>query len=259
MRTNKEYHEIILIGKKRKHPKCRIFLIFSIIFLLIFFIIFLPIKSLFWTHSTPTTNYYVVYADIDAKTYETAETKAIEYKARGGAGIVIKRENNFGVVLAIYPNKDNAQTVTKQLEQQNITAKIDTISLPNFSLNNMTKNEQKIVNNINQKYIDTLQSLYNLSYDLDTNRISQSYTLMRINELALLWEQRAEILANKIDTVVNSEASKQKHTLYPIYCLALYVASQLKYLATENTYQDSLKTLISVIRQTNYMLCMLKS
>lgn len=258
MRVKKEYHEIIIIGKKPKHRQYRIFVLFFAIFLIIFLLLFFSIKSLFFVPTTASVNYYILYAAIDAKTYETAETKAVEYKARGGAGVVIKKDKNFGVVLAIYPDNLSAQTVVKQLEQQDISAQIEVLKLPTFSLNNMSENDSEITQHIHQKYIDTLQNLYDLSYDLDTSQISQSYALMRINELALLWEQRSDILASKIDTVSNSESAKHKHALYPIYCLALYVASQLKYLANENTYQDSLKTLISVIRQTNYMLCVLE-
>ncbi len=258
MRVKKEYYEVILIGKKRRKSGLMIFLLFFTIFCGIFFAIFFTLKSLFFVPKTNAKNYYLIYTIIDAKSYETAETKASEFKARGGAGVVIKNGTEFGVVLAVYPDNESVQTVAKQLSEQGISAQISTLDLAVFSLNNMTDEETQIIQNINQKYHETLENLYELSYDLETNKISQSYTLMRINELALLWEQRAEILANEINPASNSENEKDKHPLYPIYRLSLYVASQLKYLANENTYQDSLKTLISVIRQTNYMLCILE-
>lgn len=257
MLVKKEYHEVILIGKKRRKSKLKIFLLFFTIFCGIFFAIFFTLKSLFFVPKTDTQNYYLIYTNIDAKTYETAEAKAVEFKARGGAGVVIKNDTNFGVVLAVYPTEKSALVVAKQLDEQGISTQVKALRLPIFSLNNMTDDEVQITTTINQKYHETLQNLYELSYNLDTNEISQSYTLMRINELALLWEQRAEILAHKINSASDGENKKSNHPLHPIYRLSLYVASQLKYLANENTYQDSLKTLISVIRQTNYMLCVL--
>lgn len=217
------------------------------------------IKTLFFVPKTPASNFYAIYTIVDAKTYDTAETKAVEFKARGGAGVVVKIDSGFGVILAIYPDFESAQKVKNQLAEQDISAKIQTLNLPTFSLNKMTENEAEIIQNLHTKYLETLQNLYDLSHDLDTNQISQSYALMRVNELALLWEQRAEILSGKIDTVSNSDDAKKKHPLYPIYRLSLYTASQLRYLANENTYQDSLKTLISVVRQTNYMLCVIEN
>lgn len=258
MRTKKAYHEVILIGKKRQNHRLKMLLLFFCIFCGIFLAVFFTIKSLFFIPKTPAVNFYAIYTEIEAKTYETAETKAVEFKARGGAGIVVKTSERFSVILSIYPDNESAKKVVQQLLAQNISAQIETIKLPTFSLSNATENEADIIINLHTKYIETLQNLYDLSFNLDTNQISQSYTLMRINELALLWEQRAEILANKIDTVSTTASEKTELPLYPIYRLSLYVASELKYLATENTYQDSLKTLISVIRQTNYMLCVLE-
>ncbi len=245
----------MIIGKKRSHTRLKNFCVFSVIFFGIFLIIFFSLFSVFFVPKTARVNYYVVFVPIDAKTFETAETKAVEYKARGGAGIVIKEGQDFGVVLAVYPDFSKAKTVSEQLKKQSIEAQISPLPLPVLPLNSMLQNEAEITRNIHEKYLQTLANLYTICVQLDTSEISQSYALMRVSELALLWEERAEILSQKIDITHNSEDDSAAHPLYPAYRLALFVASQLKYLVNEDTYQQSLKTLISVIRQTNYMLC----
>lgn len=249
------YREVTIIGKKHSHPRLNNFLVFFAIFSGIFLIIFFSLFSVFFVPKTACVNYYMIFTPIDAKTFDTAEARAVEYKARGGAGVVIKEKQDFCVVLAVYPDFGKAKSVADQLKKQTIDAQISPLPLPVFSLNNMTADEAEITQNIHQKYLQTLTNLYEISIDLDTSEILQSYALMRVSELALLWEERAEILSQKIDIIQNSEDDTASHPLYPAYRLALFVASQLKYLVNEDTYQQSLKTLISVIRQTNYMLC----
>lgn len=255
MYQKNNYREIVIIRKQQKLNRKQQFFVFFMIFLGIFLIIFFSIFSLFNIPKTPARFYYAIYTIIEATNFETAETKAVEFQARGGAGIVTKINQKFAVILASYPQKALAETVSKQLQNQSISAQIQEIALPVFSLNNMTETEQTTTQNIHQKYLETLQNLYELSIQLDNSEITQSYALMRINELSLLWQQRANILAGKIDIVNNSQTDAKKHPLYPIYCLSLYAASQLGYLVTEDSYQNSLKTLICVIRQITYMLC----
>jgi len=259
MRAKKYYKETILIGKKRRIGKFRFFLIFLSIFAGIFLCIFFSLKAIFSTQQTESKDYFAVSVKIDVRTFETAETKALEFKARGGAGVVKLADENYYIVLAVYPKKEDANLVQSQLNSQSITAQVDKISLPIFRLINMTENEAENIKKIHKKYLETLHDLYDLSIKLDSNQISQSQALMRINELALLWEQRAELLANEINSETDTKNYQKEHALHPIYRLALYVASQLKYLATENTYKTNLQTLISVIRQVNYMLCIIEN
>lgn len=249
------YRETSIIGaQKKKKRKICIFLFYFLLFFAIFFGIFFSVKSWLYVPATKAINFYTVYSILDATDYSAAETKALETKAKGGAGVVFKKDDKFCAVLAVYPTETDAKKVVKQLSEQRISALILTQPVKSLKLNNLEPEQTEIAQNIYQKYLETVHSLYGISCDLDSNKISQSYTLMRINELALLWEQRTESLANKIDPAATSEDAKKKHPLYPTYNIALYTASQLKYLSNENTYQNSLKTLISVIRQTIYTL-----
>ena len=253
------YRETIILGKKPKNKSKQRKIIIAFLYLLLFFavifFIFFQIKSLLKIPTTQQVSYYAVFMPIEASDYSTAETLASDSKARGGAGVIYKDGENFCVILAVYPNKEYATQVISQLQVQDIDASYHELKIKTLSLNNMNDTEITIAQNIHSKYLETLLSLYTLSCDLDTDKISQSTALMRISELALLWEQRTQSIAQKIDPSATSETDNEAHILYPTYNLALYVTSQLKYLATENTYQTSLKTFISVIRQINYMLC----
>ena len=258
MTSQNPYFETSKIRKKN-HKKIKIirFTIYFLVFLSVFLGIFFSIKSFVVVPHTLAKNYYIVYTILDAKDNTTAETLAMDTKARGGAGVVIKIDNKYGAVLAVYPTERQAKQVVEQLSEQAISAQITPQTIKTLSLSKLDENQTKIAKNIHQKYIETLDYIYSLSYQLDTNEITQSLALMRINELALLWEQRAEHLSNEIAPALSSENDKDSHPLYPTYDLALYIASQLKYLSNENTYQNSLKTLISVIRQTNYTLLLI--
>ena len=197
---------------------------------------------------------FCVYIMLEATDNQSAENETSELKARGGAGVAIKINDGFGAVLAVYTSNSDAETVVKQLKAQNFDAKIFSINTPTLYLDNLDEEQKEIAQNINEKYFETIESLYDISTQLDTNELTESQAIMRINELALLWTQRAEAIAEKIDTSQNSDKDTTPHPLYATYNLALSVASQLNYLATENTHSDSLKTFVSVIRQVNYTL-----
>lgn len=243
--------------KNKKKRKILIFFLYFLLFFGIFLGIFFSIKNLLFVDVTARQNYYIIYTTIDTPDYSFAESKATEYKSRGGAGVIIKNEEKYCVVLAVYPSLEFAQNVQSQLAKQNIKTAILTQPLKTLKLANLTTEQRAITQNIHQKYLETVDSLYQISVELDTDKTSQSYALIRVGELALLWEQRAQNLADMIAPAINAENGTDSHPLYPAYDMALYTASQLKYLANENTYQSSLKTLISVIRQINYTLCVI--
>ena len=255
MQAKKPYFEVSIISKKH-NKKLKIFYI-ALIILFIFSIIFWIIFSIFNFFFIPKANsiqYYAIYITLEAQDNQTAETKATKLKARGGAGVVFKLEQKFCAILSIYPNQEYANKVKSQLINQGFSPNILNLNTAKINLSKLDKNQQEIAKNIHQKYLETINSLYDISTQLDTNILTESQAIMRINELALLWTQRAESVAEKIDISANSNESNSAHPLFPTYDLALSIAGQLNYLAHENTYSDSLKTFVSVIRQVNYTL-----
>ena len=255
MKYKKPYIEVTVISKK--FSKSLKFVGFVLICALALGLITYGIVALvkiFSGNKIGGNEIFCVYIMLDATDNQSAENETSELKARGGAGVAIRIDNGFGAVLAVYTSNNDAETVVQQLKEQNFNAKIFSINTPTIRLDNLDTEQKEIAQNINEKYFETIESLYDISTKLDTNILTESQAIMRINELALLWTQRAENIAYKIDTSQNSDKDSTPHPLYATYNLALSVASQLNYLATENTHSDSLKTFVSVIRQVNYTL-----
>ena len=250
------YKEVSLIKKQhKKKSKKTLFFVITCIFLLIF-VIFCIFYFLNFLHTDKLNSqkFYALYTPLNAETNQSAENLASLYKARGGAGVFIKIDDAFGAILSICLNKDDALSVQENLSKQNITCQILQLSTPQLKIAKLEESYKKITKNIYQKYLDTICLLYEISTSLDKNDLTESQAIIRINELALLWENRTNELSQEIDINLNTNSTSTSHPLYPIYSLCLSVTGQLRYLANENTYQNSLKTFVSVIRQINYTL-----
>ena len=253
---NKPYKEVSILHKKSKfRHKKQIFIVFLLFFIifLIFFSIFKIINK-YTTHKIEQVEYFSVYTKLSAENNENAEKLASKYKARGGAGVVLKIDNDYIAVLATFPTQKDANVVLGNLAKQNITCYLLNTKTPIIKISKLNAQNQNITKNIYSKYIETINLLYDIAIKFDKNTITESEAITKINQITLLWNNRLNELTQKIDIVSISSKEIKKHELYPIYKLTLNIAGQLQYLSTENAYQTNLQTFVSIIRQVNYTL-----
>ncbi len=251
MQPKKPYFEVTILDKSARTRKIKLIALFAFLALVLFCsIIFVVIKYLLPSDLSPRT-YYYVYVLTDAQNATEAETKANEYRVRGGAGLVLERDSSFIVVLSLYLTEHDARTVVNQLKEQEILAEYESISTPPLNTHKLASDEREVASNIYSHYKQTIDSLYSLSIDLDTSKITESSALVRVSQLALLWEQRTETLANKIDLTHPDSAH---HPLIDVYTLSMQITGLLNVLADENNYSVNLLTYTSLARRTTCLL-----
>ena len=247
MQPKKPYYETTLISFKRSKTQ-RIITICFVGALIIGFIIFISISIYNLVNSgIHYKSYYYVYVTTDAQDATEAEEKANEYRVRGGAGLTAFINERWCVLLSLYLNEKDATSVANQLIGQNIQALVGSVNTAKIPTKNLNDKQYDVAENIYNHFLQTVETLYSISIDLDTAIITESSAQVRVNQLYLLWLQRTQELAKTID-ITNSESAD--HPLLSVYSLSLKITGLLQFLVNENNYETSLLTYTSLIRKT---------
>ena len=251
MQPNKPYFEVSIISKSSKKRKI-IFLIVSI--LLIISILIYTCLKIFYVIDTGALNsrtYHYIYVETDALDATSAEKFANTFRVRGAAGLTLKIDGKWRVLLSLYPDLEAAQSVSKQLSTSGTTTKISSITTARIHTSKMNEQQKSTAKNIYEHYIETIDLLYNTSIALDSSTMTESSAQVRVNQLLLLWQQRTQTLANTID-ITSKKASE--HALIEVYNLSMQITGLLAFLADENDYSTSLLTYTSIARKTTLLL-----
>lgn len=249
MQPKKPYYEVSLINKKSRRK-----ILVSILCFIILICIIVATTLLIQKYTFPKIkgkNFYYIYIDIDAQNATEANEQAARYRVRGGAGLTQFLDSKWRVLIALYPTLKDAQTVQTQLLTQNTQCSVGMISTPTISISQYTSEQKEVAENIYLHYLQTIDTFYTISTELDTSTITESTAQVRVTQLNLLWRQRAEQLADIINL---TSKESQNHPLKNMYNLALQISGLLQFLADENDYSTNLVTYTSLTRKINIQL-----
>lgn len=252
MQSNKPYFEISLIGKPRQ--KWRKFAFFLVIFVFCLSIIIytsIKIMSVLATSGIAQQTYYYLYVETGETDATSAEKIANNYRVRGTAGLVMQKDGKWLVLLSLYLNQSDAETVCKQLATEENRPKYASIKTAKITTEKMDENQKEIAKNIYSHYLETINLLYETTIALDTSKMTESSAQVRVNQVLLLWQQRTETLANSID--LTSENAKT-HPLIKVYNLSMQITGLLVFLADEKDYSTNLITYNSLARKITIQL-----
>lgn len=255
MGINLNYLDVYIIKKKKSRRK-KIFgvLILCVLALGLIFWSGYKIFRLFHHNYIGGQDYFAVYVPLNSLDSTKAEAEAKNFRTRGGAGVIIKLEKVLGVVLAVYPSLNEALAVIENLKRQQINCDYCVKSVARFSLDKMDTKQRDLTVNLFGRYELLLDNFYQMAIDLDSGKIVDSEAFIKINEWAVLWEQRVDLISDEVLNLGLSFDEIKDNPLYSIYELALKVAGQLNFLVMENANNSSLISLVSLIRQVHYYL-----
>ena len=118
------------------------------------------------------TFYFVYYRMSDNAI--SAGSLADAVSSYGGAGYILKYNDNYYITFSCYENESEAKTVCSNLKKRDLECEVLKIKIEKLSLQNRNakKNQKLYLNNLN-----TLSTLSSLAYDcangLDTGKYSQ--------------------------------------------------------------------------------------
>ena len=196
---------------KKKTYKTRflaIFFVFFCVSVLIFFSVsfssFLTVSKIVNVNSNYIYNNKMVYGLSLYKTNNLTEAKerASEVNKQGGAGFIYNDKlNGIYIISSIYKTKEDALSVKKNLENNNINSEIIEINLPAINLSvNLNSKSQKILNNGVNMFYSTYVKLYNLSISFDKSEIDNKTLKVYVNNIL----QECNETLNEFTTHFNS-------------------------------------------------------
>ena len=251
MEPKKPYFEVVLLGGAKTRNRKKITIILATFAILIAVLVICVTLIHVLSPAIKSHNYFYVYIKTDAINAGEAEEIANDYRVRGGAGITVQINGVWCVVLSLYKNESDANTVVTQLSAQDITAGVEKITTPTPSVANMNDAQIDIAQNIYDHYLQTIETLYDISVSLDENAMTESTAQVRVKQLALLWQQRTQDLAGQIGV---SGSDSMTHPLIDVYTISLQITGLLDVLASENSYTVNLITYMSLVRETTFQL-----
>jgi hypothetical protein len=133
---------------------------------------------------------------------ESARSQAESYVARGAAGYV-RKDSRFRVLAALYPTKEEAQTVRQQLQSQHqIDSYVYEIALPEILLNVKGMAGQLDVLEAGMQYLNTtLEKFCEISASMDKQDLPMEQELSRLAEIASQADTLKNVLAQRFAAV----------------------------------------------------------
>ena len=186
----------------------------------------------------------------------SAKALADSYISRGAAGYVLK-DSRFRVLAALYPSKEDAQTVRQQLQTQHkIESYVYEISLPEIILNVEGMAGQLDALEAGMQYLNTtLEKFCQSSVSMDRQDLSVEQELTKLAEIASQAETLANVLTIRFtsvkSTVVDNLVRQLEEVIKATKAVAeasqsgtVAMAAQMKYqtLALLNTIRNFLST-----------------
>ena len=216
----KNYNEVTILKKTKTRAWFGISLTLCfLIFTFLFSLILSPIlglnylNAIFSQGSTTSSTFYAVIINTNSIDADYATEQAQNYRVRGGAGVLFEKETYY-IVLSAYPNKSDAESVSEQITTESIIPEIMEITFQSANISSFSADEKMLYNNSFNFVLDTLNSLYDISYKLDTGAITELTANLDIKNLLLdatsynqqLFENQTDNL-KEIRTIISSLSS----------------------------------------------------
>lgn len=139
---------------------------------------------------------------------ESARSQADSFVARGAAGYV-RKDARFRVLAALYPTREEAQTVRQQLQSQHeIDSYVYEIALPEILLNVKGMAGQLDVLEAGMQYLNTtLEKFCEISTSMDKQDLPTEQELSRLAEIASQADTIKSVLAQRFSAANNAVVS----------------------------------------------------
>ncbi len=157
---------------------------------------------------------------------DSARSQAESFVARGAAGFV-RKDSRFRVLAALYPTREEAQTVRQQLQSQHqIDSYVYEITLPEIVLN--VKNGmagQLDVLEAGMQFLHTaIEKFCQISISMDRQDLIVEHELTRLAEIASQADTLKTVLAQRFSSVKSAAVSDLINLLAEIGKSSLAVA-----------------------------------
>jgi hypothetical protein len=151
--------------------------------------------------SLPARSWYAIQLGaFDSE--ESARSQAESFVARGAAGYV-RKDSRFRVLAALYPTREEAQTVREQLQSQHeIDSYVYEIALPEILLNVKGMAGQLDVLEAGMQYLNTvLEKFCEVSTSMDKQDLPVEQELSRLAEIASQADTLKNVLTQRFASV----------------------------------------------------------
>ena len=245
-----KYKETKPISKKGK--KFFGFLtIFIFAFLVVLFsFLFSPLLSVNYfdflstTKSNEKTFHFVL--SMAGTSEADAQSFAQDIYIRGGAGVVIKEDEIFYVIMSAYKTDKDAEKVISSLDQNEYRLSIKKVTANLNISKSLTKEEQSLANKSFNFLLETIDNLYNLSTTLDSGKILKSDANLKAKSLFL-----------ELSYLENEFQSLQSTKIKPMHLVVISALSLVEYLASEDAMNTTLLPYSAIVRRTFTRMIML--
>jgi len=242
----KNYNEVTTLKKTKTRALFGISLTLCfLIFTFLFSLILTPLlglnylNAIFSQGSTTSSTFYAVMINTDSTDSDYATEQAQNYRVRGGAGVLLEKETYF-IVLSAYPNKSDAESVSEQITTENIIPEIMEITFQSTNTSSFSAEEKELYNNCFNFAIDTLNSLYDISYKLDTGTITELTANLNIKNLLLdTTSYNQQLFANQTDNL-----KKIRTIISSVSSLLEYVADEEVLTSTTLPYAGDIRRVL---------------
>ena len=131
-----------------------------------------------------TSNYEFYFVKANSfSTYSQANIFAQEIQKSGGAGY-IHLDKKYHVIINFYQNKKDAESVAENLKNDYQNIEVYTISAKKFkNLQNLSKNQNKSIENLSNFTINLIQTLSILSIQFDKKEINHNQLNTKLNSI----------------------------------------------------------------------------
>lgn len=190
--SNPEYVETQRVQTGKIKTRHRVlFLLVSLMILIITALVFAPLLgfnflgSVFGGSGNIAKTYYAVAVDTNTLDVEKSTEIASKLRVRGAAGVLMRGEESYKVLLALYNTEKAAKSVASQNTSHDVEPEVVVLEIKKLTTAGLNAEELKFFKNCFNFIMDTVDALYQLSYQLDLGNTSEISANMQLNRLAL--------------------------------------------------------------------------
>lgn len=215
----KNYNEVCVLKATKKHAWLGIsFFVCFLVLTFLFSMLLSPLLGLNYlgvfsqNNSVYSLSFYAVIINTNSTDSDYATEQAQTYRVRGGAGVLWENDDEtYCIVLSAYLTKSDAQTVCEQITTQSLAPEVMEIAVQKENTGNFSLAEQDLYDKSFDFLVATLNSLYEISYKIDTGTLSEINANLQIKNLLLdtnyYYQQLLENGSDNLDNMKTFMAS----------------------------------------------------
>lgn len=188
-KNSEEYQEVSVIKRKTFFGIGAILSVLGLT--LLFSLLLSPLFGLNYINfifgkgeGTQTSTFYAIMVDTNSTDSEYATEQAQKYRVRGGAGVIFKKDT-YHIILSAYPNQKDAEKVSDQLTTDSLKPEIMKIEVKSENLSSFLDADRELYQKCFNFTLSTLNSLYDITYNLDTNEVTEINANLQIKNIQL--------------------------------------------------------------------------